>query len=296
MAPKSTPQKPARPEVGEVLENVETPKLNWKVIGQIAVGFAVLWVLAFMAQPLVGWWGVGIAGVLTLVALGFGLYVWNLTRKSQNIVEILKTAKDAESRKAALEQLKAQAGGEGKDALNALAQAQLVAQDDPESAMRILEGIDLKKAPSVIQDDVRANLALMYLVNGRVKDARPLVDEITLERQPQAKARAMYAAVMAETFSRTGKHDEALKLLETYKADDPENAEIRPLLLRATVYGSMAAKKRGLARTAMEKLAAIDPNMLAPFVQRGVNPELQQLAKQVLQTTGLLKQPRPRMR
>lgn len=228
MAPKITPQKPARPEVGEVLENVETPKLNWKVIGQIAVGFAVLWVLAFMAQPLVGWWGVGIAGVLTLVALGFGLYVWNLTRKSQNIVEILKTAKDAESRKAALEQLKAQAGGEGKDALNALAQAQLVAQDDPESAMRILEGIDLKKAPSVIQDDVRANLALMYLVNGRVKDARPLVDQITLDRQPQAKARAMYAAVMAETFARTGKHDEALKLLETYKADDPENGEIRP--------------------------------------------------------------------
>lgn len=46
----------------------------------------------------------------------------------------------------------------------------------------------------------------------------------------------------------------------------------------------------------MEKLAAIDPNMLAPFVQRGVNPELQQLAKQVIQGTGLIKQPRPRMR
>ena len=44
---------------------------------------------------------------------------------------------------AALERLEAESSGEGKDVLNALARAQLEAQENPKGAMATLEGIDL---------------------------------------------------------------------------------------------------------------------------------------------------------
>ncbi|MFW5921315.1 MAG: tetratricopeptide repeat protein, partial [Polyangiales bacterium] len=249
---------------------------------------------AAMLQPWIGWWGIGVAGVLTLVAAGFGLYVWRLTRKSASIVDILKEAKDPEGRKAALEKLSA-AKGAGKDALNALARAQLVAQERPAEAIEILESVDLKKAPAVVQDDIRANLALMYLLNNRVRDASDLVENLRLDRQPQAKAKGMYAAVMAETYARTKKAGEAKKLLETYDPDDPEYAEVKAMLLRAQVYTYTATKNRGLARKAMEKLLWADPNMVAAFAQKGQRPELTNMAKQLLNKSGAIPKQRQRI-
>ena len=287
-------EKPSRQDAAEALANIERPTMNWKVVGQIVLAFGVLWLLAAMVEPWIGIWGFVVAGVLSLIGVGFGLYVFRLTRKSAAIVDILKTATDAEGRKTALEQLRAQGGG--KDALNALAQAQLAAQDDPQDAVRILEGIDLAKAPGVVQDDVRANLSLMYLVTGRAKDARKLVDEIHMDRQPQAKAKAMYAAVIAEARARTGDPSEGLKLLETYKAEDPAYVEVRPVLLRAQVYTYVGAKKRGLAQKAMEQLFATDPNMVAVFLQKGAHPEVQKLARQVLGRSGMMPKPKMRLR
>lgn len=287
---KQNKSQSTRPDPREALEKMERPQVRWKVIAQIGVAFAVVWVLAGASVPYIGYWGVGVAAVLTAVALGFGIYIWRLTRKSARIVDILKTATDEKGRKAALERLES---GDPKDALNALARAQLVAQDDPNQAVAILEAVDLKKAPAVVQDDVRANLGLLYLMQNKTREARALADELRLDRQPQAKAKAMYAAVMAESFARTGKEDEAKKLLETYSPGDPEYGEVAPLLLRAQVYAYTATKNRGLARKAMESLAAIDPNMLAPFVRKGTNPELFKMAKQLLEASGSL---RPKMR
>lgn len=274
------------------------PKANWKVIGQIAAVFVVIWVIGIMLKPFLGWWGIGAAGVLTLVAVGFGLYVWNMTRKSSNIVSILKGATDAEGRKAALERLRAEAGPEGKDAMNALAQAQLLAaENDAAGAIRTLEALDMDKVPALVRDDVRSNLALLYLGVGRTKDARALADAIDPERQPQAKAKAMYAAVVGEAKARTGAAEEALKTLEPYKGDDPTLAELEPLLLRAKVYAAFHAKKRNLAKQHLERLAMVDPNMLGPFFVKGSNPELQQLAKQVLQQLGVIPRgPKMKMR
>jgi hypothetical protein len=288
------PKRPQRPDPSSALAEVQNPALNWKVIGQIGVGFLVLWVLAVMAEPMVGWWGVGIAGVLTAVALGFGIYVWRLTRKSNALLDIMKTATDKGSRQAALEQLRAQSGGEGKDALNALAQAQLAAQDDPNEAVRILEAVDIEKAPALVRDDIRANLALLYLMLNRVRDARPLVDEISIDRQPQAKVKAMYAAVVGETWARTGKTQEAFDLLSNYAADGAEHAEFAPLLLRAQVHAFYGVKKRGLATTAMQRLAEHDPMLLASFMQKGVSPELQKAAKSMLSAMGVM--PKPQIR
>ncbi|MEM8605669.1 MAG: tetratricopeptide repeat protein [Myxococcota bacterium] len=281
---------------GAAMEQLEKPAMNWKVIGLIGLAIGVLWVIAGILQPSIGIAGFIVAGVLTAIALGFFAWVWRLTRKSADIAAILKGATDAEGRAAALEQLRARRAPGGKDALNAIAQAQLVAQESPADAVKILEGIDLKKAPAMVHDDVRANLAMFYLMMGRAKDARELADEIRLDRQPQARAKAMYAAVVAEAFARTGKADEARALLETYDPADKEFAQVAGMLWRARVYTFMATKKRGRAKQAMEELLEVDPNMVAAFMQRGVRPELSRLAKQVLAGSGAMPKPKMRVR
>lgn len=267
----------------EALAQIETPQIKWKVIAQIGGAFAVLWITAVMAMQWVGYVGLIVMGVLTLAAIGFGLYLWRMTRRQRAILEIMKTATDAEGRKRAIEELSA---GGGSDAMKAVAQAQLLAATDPNEALKVLEGIDLKKAPMVVQDEVRAQLALLYLRNNRVKDARALADDMRLDRQPQPKAKAFYAAIMAEAFSRTGKAEEAKKLLDTYSDADPAYAEVRSILLRAQVFTYFQLKKRGLAQKAMLTLAEVEPGMLAAFTMKGTNPEIIALARQTLASAG----------
>ena len=267
----------------EALAQIETPQIKWKVIAQIGGAFAVLWVTAVMAMQWVGYVGLIVMGVLTLAAIGFGLYLWRMTRRQRAILEIMKTATDAEGRKRAIEELSA---GGGSDAMKAVAQAQLLAATDPNEALKVLEGIDLKKAPMVVQDEVRAQLSLLYLRNNRVKDARALADDMRLDRQPQPKAKAFYAAIMAEAFSRTGKAEEAKKLLDTYTDADPAYAEVRSILLRAQVFTYFQLKKRGLAQKAMLTLAEVEPGMLAAFTMKGTNPEIIALARQTLASAG----------
>jgi tetratricopeptide (TPR) repeat protein len=274
----------------KAFENIEKPTIKWRSIALIGAAFVVLWLTAFMIQSYSAgeWWGwisVGVVGALTIAAIGFGIYVWRLTQKSRGLVDLLSQATDAEGRKRAIAELE-KAGA--KDAMAALARAQLVAQSDPLEAMAILESIDVAKAPAVVQDDVRANLAFLYLIQNRAKDARALADHIRLDRQPNAKAKAMYAAVSAEAFARTGRPDEAKKLLETFDASDKEYAEVQPMLLRAQVYTYVATKNRGLAQSAMNKMADLDPNSLAPFLQKGARPELMELAKKALKGAGMV--------
>jgi hypothetical protein len=207
------------------------------------------------------------------------------------VVDIMKSATDEAGRRRAIEKLSEDGS---KDAMKTLAHAQLVAQTKPSEALELLEGIDIAKAPAVLQDDIRSQLVLLYLRGNRVRDARATADEMRLDRQPNAKAKAMYAAVMAESFARTGKVDEAQKLMETYSPDDPEYGEATALLLRAQIYTCFALKKRGLARDAMSKLAAIEPNLLGGFIQKGTQPELAKMARQLLSSSGAA--PKPRMK
>jgi hypothetical protein len=267
----------------EALAQIETPTVKWTVIAQIAGGLAVLWVTAFMAVPWISYVGVAVVGAITLAAIGFGFYVWRLTTRQRSILNIMKSATDAEGRKKALAEL-----GEGgdSDAMRTLAKAQILAANDPAEAQKVLESIDIKKAPMVVQDEVRAQLALMYLRNSRVREARALADEIRLDRQPQPKAKAFYAAIMAESFARTGKADEAKKLLDTYDASDATYAEARAMLLRAQVFTCVQLKKRGLAKKAMDTLADVEPGMVAAFTLKGTPPEIIQLARQTLAAAG----------
>lgn len=293
--PKIPDAQARQAEMGDALSKLEKPKTPWKILIQIAIGFAVLWVVAGMLMPYIGYWGVGVAGVLTLIALGFGFYIWRLTRKSSDIMDILKTATDAEGRDAAIAAL--QARGDD-DVMGKLAQAQLVGQEDPKAAMALLEEIDIDKAPKLLQNDVRAQLGLMYLLHNRSKDARKLADDIKLDAQPQPKQKAMYAAVIAESFARTGKAKEAVALLEDYDpdADGAEDyEEMRPLLYRAQMFASLNMKKRGRARTAMMRLARIDPNQLGAFMQKGTHPQVKRLAREVLEKEGFVPKQKVRM-
>jgi hypothetical protein len=267
----------------EALAKIEVPEIKWTTIAQIAGGLAVLWVTAFMAVPWISYFGVGVVGLLTLAAIGFGIYVWRLMSRQRAILQIMKSATDDEGRARALAEL---GQGGNNDAMRALAKAQLLAASDPNEAQRVLEGIDIKKAPMMVQDEVRAQLSLMYLRNAKVREARALADEMRLDRQPQPKAKAFYAAVMAESFARTGKADEAKKLLETYSADDPAFAEVRAMLLRAQVFTYFQLKKRGLASKAMLTLADVEPGMVAAFTLKGTPPEIIQMARQVLGQAG----------
>jgi Tetratricopeptide repeat len=221
--------------------------------------------------------------VLTSVAIGFGIYVWRLTSRSRAILDIMKQATDEGGRQRALEAL----SGEGqKDAMKALARSQLLAQTDPLEAQKVLEAVDIKKAPTVLQDDLRAQLAMLYLRNGRTREARTLTDEIRLDRRPDAKSKGLYAAVMAEALARTGSGDEARKLLETYKPEESEHDEVRVMLLRSQVYTFVALKKRGLAKRAMDALCEVEPNLLGSFLLKGSQPEIAKLARQALAESG----------
>ncbi len=41
-------------DVGEALEEIEQPKMNWKVLGLIGLALAVVWVIAGILQPTIG--------------------------------------------------------------------------------------------------------------------------------------------------------------------------------------------------------------------------------------------------
>lgn len=275
---------------------MERPSIKWRTVLTILGAFVVLWVTAaalwsYAPGTAFGYVVLGVVGAITLGAIGFGIYVLRLTRRSQGIVEILAQATDAEGRQRALEQLSA---GDDKDAMKALARAQLVAREEPQEAIRILEAIDIPKAPAVVQDDVRSNLAFLYLLTNRARDARALADDIRFDRQPNAKAKAMYAAVTSEAFARTGKREAALDLIDTYDPDDPEFADVRTVILRAQVFVFAAAKKGGRAQQAMRKLGKADPNMVLQFLQKGIRPDLQKMATKTLKGLGMA--PRPKMK
>jgi hypothetical protein len=270
-------------DLSEAIARQETPGVKRKAVLQIVGALALLWLTAFVLVPYVGYWAVGVVGVITCVAIGFGIYIWRLTTRSRAILDIMKGATDEPGRQRALEALSNQGG----DAMKTLAKAQLLAQTDPQAAQETLESIDLKKAPAVLQDDVRAQLAMLYLRNNRTREARTLAEAIRLDRRPDAKTKALYAALMAEAFARTGSPDEARKLLETYTADEGGD-EVQVMLLRAQVYTFTALKKRGLAKRAIDQLAAIEPNLLGSFLVKGTSPELAKLARQALAEAGAM--------
>ena len=255
--------------------------LQWRNVAIIGGVVAILWVTAFASNSKAF---IIVVAVLTLVVAGALFWIYRWASKQRKLMELLQSANvSPEARKEALAKLKA-APDADKDVMNAIARAQLQAQEDPDAALTTLESVDLKKVPAPMADDVRAFRAQLYLVKGRSKEARELADEIKPSNAATPEARGMLAATVAEAWARTGKHVEALDLLGTIKPEDPDFAQAKAPLLYARIYASFAAGKRDDVRRDMATLVRQDVNLLGRFVapQLKVHPELQKMAKEVL--------------
>ncbi len=167
----------------------ERPPVDLKKIYlRVGLVLAVIWAVAIIIPT---WIPKAIAGVITLVVVGAGVWVMRQMNKSQQISAIMAGAETEEGRKEALGKLQA---GFGKgDAQALMARAQLEMQEDPRAALATLESIDLAKQMGPVASQVRATRAQIHLMLGDVAEARTLADALDLGKQDDAKLRAMFA-------------------------------------------------------------------------------------------------------
>ncbi len=279
---KRTSSTPSAAAGGSSTPSASTTPFQWRNIAIIVGVLGVAWLTALATGSKIF---LVVVGVITVTVLGLLGYVYRWYTKQRDMMELLKTANlSPQARKEALAKLQS-ASGADKDVMNLVARAQLEAQEDPEKALTTLESIDMKKAPAMIADDVRAFRAQLYLMLGRPSEARPLADEINVKNAQQPEARGMMAATVAQTWARTGKHKEALELLQTIKPDDAEYGQARMPLLMARVYACFAGGQLENVKRDLGALVRQDPNLLAVFVNpKGkAPPQLQKIAKDVLQ-------------
>lgn len=256
------------------------PGLKYQNLAMIAGVVVLLWVLVIASGSKVA---MGVMGALTLALIGGGVWVWQWIQKQQKLAKLVTAAQGSpEERKKALDQLNSPDAA--KDVMNLVVRAQLEAQEDPDKALATLEGIDIEKVPAMVQDDVRAMKAQMYLLNGRVKDAAALADKMKPANAQQADQRGMMAATMAEAWARSGREKEAMDLLSTFSPDDAAYEKVKVPLLFARIYANHAQKKNDLARKDMLTLSKDNVNYLGRFVDKRFRPplELTKIAQDVL--------------
>jgi len=255
------------------------PAIPKKTLIYAGIIVALMWAFALYTGSLVLQI---IVGVLTAIIAGLLLFAWRLVRKQKKLVGVLQGAQESpEARREALAKLEAQ-----KDAgspQNLFARAQLVAQDDPEAGLALLEKVELKAYPAAMQDDVATLQARLYLDVGRTKDARKAAETINLDNPQRKNVRTMSGVIVAEAFARTGKPKEALSLLESLEPveENADQIEIQKRIVR--VFAKFAMNQRPAARNELIALAALDLNYLGRFMlpRFKVHPELQKLARQI---------------
>jgi hypothetical protein len=234
----------ARPAEG----TPEKPPVDFKKIA-VRVGgiLAVIWVVALGLLHW-SWIPSAIAGVLTLLGGGAAVWVVRYVNKSRELGALLKSAGETEEgRREAIKKL--ETDYKKGDVQASIARAQLEMQEDPRKALATLESIDLAKQMAPVADQVRCTRATIHLQLGELQEARALVDKMELGKQQDVKTRAMFAAVAAEAWGRTG---------------------------------DMKAAGR-----ALRKLCEMSPQLLGMFVgAKKVHPMLQQEAKQILMRSG----------
>ncbi|MBL4634592.1 MAG: hypothetical protein JKY56_12005 [Kofleriaceae bacterium] len=256
-------------------------KKNIIVVGLV---FAGLWTLAIASGSIIF---MSVAGVLTLLAAGFGFWAWRMIRRHKKLAGVLQGAGDSpEARRKALAKLEADKNS--GDLTNVIARAQLMASDEPAKALALLEPIDLKTVPAGTQDDFALLKSQLLLNFGRAKQARPLADMINVDNPQRKEVRPFMVAIVGETWARTGSAKEANTLLDTIKPADIVGSDAAPILLMARVYAQFAAGKKGLTRNALNELAAMDPNLLGRFIapKSQVHPGLQRLARETFERKG----------
>jgi hypothetical protein len=271
----------ARPADGAEKPPVDRRKLFLRVGGVVVLAWAVALVLArWSIIPVI------VAGVLTLAAGGVSVWVIRYVNKSRELGALLRSAGETEEgRQEALRKL----GTDFKkgDVQALVARSQLEMQDDPRKALATLESVDLAKQMSPVADQVRCTRATIHLQLGEVQEARALVEKMELGKQEDVKTRAMFAAVAAEAWGRTGQGKKAVELLEVFNPEDPELGEMRVQMWRARAFAYAGSGDMKGAGRALRKLAEMSPQLLGMFVgAKRVHPMLQQEAKQLLMRSG----------
>jgi tetratricopeptide (TPR) repeat protein len=287
VASKKSAPPPASKAPSALAKPSITPTEILKNLG-IRLGLPLLgvWLLAAWLRNV---WVFGVVGALTLAALGITFWAWRRIEKTKRVADVLGNVdvKDKDSRKAALDRL----GTDFKDGDVAatFAKAQLLMQDDPDKALEELEKIDLGKVLPAEADQARFQRALIHLTKGEVDKAKQLVDPIDLSKQEDVKSRAMMAAVVTETWGRTGQAKKAMETLDLYNPDDPEFADIKAQLWRARAFIAASLSDTKQIKRALRKLAADNPQYLGVFLQKRVHPLLEREAKQMLQQSGQMR-------
>ena len=264
----------------------EKPPVDLKrAFVRVSAILALVWVIAIATAH----WSiipVIVAGVLTVLALGAAVWVVRYVNKSRELGALLRSAgATEEGRKDALKKL--ETDFKKGDVQAAIARAQLEMQEDPRKALATLESIDLTRQLTPVADQVRCTRATIHLQLGELSEARALVDKMELGKQQDVKTRAMFAAVAAESWGRTGQGKKATELLDVFNPDDPELSEMRIQMWRARAFAYAGVGDMKGASRALKKLAVMSPQLLGMFVgAKKVHPMLQQEAKQILMRSG----------
>jgi hypothetical protein len=253
--------------------------LKTKTLAIVGVVTAAVWAFAIYTGSVIV---MAIVGALTIALIALLVWALRMGRRQQGLVSLLQGANASpEARRQALAQL-----GADKDAnevTHVFARAQLEAAEDPARALETLESLEWKRIPAQMQDDVAILQSQLYLQFGRAKDARRLADLINVDSPARKQLRGLMVAVVTECWARTGKHHEALALVETVDLDAEPDEQVRVQLRVARAFARFAAGKRGAAREDLSAIADADLNYLGRFLmpQFRVHPELQKLARRV---------------
>jgi hypothetical protein len=256
-----------------------------KAFVRVGAVVAVIWLIAIATAH----WSiipVIVAGVLTVLAAGAAVWVVRYVNKSRELGALLRSAGETEGgRKDALRRL--ESDFKKGDVQATIARAQLEMQEDPRKALATLESIDLTRQMAPVADQVRCTRATIHLQLGELPEARTLVDKMELGKQQDVKTRAMFAAVAAETWGRTGQGKKASELLDVFNPEDPELSEMRIQMWRARAFAYAGVGDMKGAGRALRKLAEMSPQLLGMFVgAKKVHPMLQQEARQLLMRSG----------
>ena len=262
---------PAPPEIG-----IPRKTLYW--IGGITLA---LWAFAISTGSMIFMIILGVlTGLLVFVLIRAYLFI----NKQKRVVGLLQGATSSpEARREALAKL--ELGKDANQPTNIFARAQLMAADDPNAALKLIEKTPHKEFPPAMQDDVALLKTQLYLGLGRTQDARKSADTINLDNPERKQARALAASIVGEAWARTGKPKEALALLDTIEIPAKDGDQIGMQIRVARVFARFAANNRKQAESDLVNLAEEDMNQLGRFLDPRfrVHPELQKLARRVLE-------------
>jgi hypothetical protein len=270
----------------------QQPELRKQLKGmllRLGLPVAAVWVIGlliagFSLSRTVQWVGVGIPALFTVLAAALVAWAVRQASKAKGVAGILSSVQTAEDRQAALEKL--EGTYKKSDIAAVFARAQLQMQEDPDKALATLEQIDLRKVMAPVADEVRGQRAMIHLLKGQLGLARQLVDGIELKRHQEPRSRAMLAAIVAETWARSGQAKKALELLSLYDPEDEEFAQLQPQLYRAYACAYAHTSATGPMRRALKKLLEHDPRLLGGFLMKRTHPLLQREAKKLLERSG----------